>query len=153
MLHSIEKLKFDQEITFVAIGRRNSKDTDYKKRKLQYAKVNRIDEKQCYRTWYTKKLIPKNLHLIENRGLCIEGIRKKIFGCAGDSDSPAIWKHKNKDYLIGIQSEDDNDYTNDCEIVKNKVVTQSKLVAIPGVTFKWIKERGGRPIENMLKKC
>ena len=67
----------------------------------------------------------------------------------GDSGSPAIWKHKNKDYLIGILSEDDNK----CEIVKNKVVTQSKLVAIPGVAFKWIKERGGRPIENMLKKC
>ena len=55
--------------------------------------------------------------------------------------------------MIGIQSEDANEYTNDCEIVKNKVVTQSKLVAIPGVAFKWIKERGGRPIENMLKKC
>ena len=139
----------DQEITFVAIGKRNRKDTDYKKWKLQYAKVNRIDEKQCYRTWYPKKSIPNNFHYIENRGLCIEGIKKKIFGCVGDSGSPAIWRHKNKDYLIGILSEDDNK----CEIVKNKVVTQSKLVAIPGVAFKWIKERGGRPIENMLKKC
>ena len=149
VLHSIKNLKFDQEITTVGIGRRNKNDWNYKHRKLQYGKVNRIDEKQCYRTWFPKKLIPNKFYLIENRGLCVEGIKKEIFGCKGDSGSPAIWKHNNKDYLIGIQFEDDND----CEIVKDKTVTQSKFVAIPGVMFKWIIEKGGTSIEDVLKKC
>ena len=41
----------------------------------------------------------------------------------GDSGSPAIWKHKNKDYLIGILSEDDNK----CEIVKDKTKLVTKV--------------------------
>ena len=149
VLNSIKNLKFDQEITIVGLGKRNKDDKDWKKRKLQYGKVERIDEKQCYQTWFPKKLVPNKFYEIENRGLCVKGIKKEIKGCKGDSGSPAIWKHNNKDYVIGIHTEDDDD----CEIPKNKPVTQSKYVAIPGVLFKWIKEKGGKEIENVLEKC
>ena len=100
-------------------------------------------------TWFPKKLVPNKFYEIENRGLCVKGIKKEIKGCNGDSGSPAIWKHNKKDYLIGIHFEDDDN----CEIPKNKPVKQSKYVAVPGVLFKWIKEKGGKEIENALKKC
>ena len=149
VLHSIKNLKFDQEITIVGIGKRNKDDNNHKNWKLQYGKVERIDEKQCYQRWFPKKLVPNKFYEIENRGLCVKGIKKEIKGCNGDSGSPAIWKHNNKDYLIGIHFEDDDD----CKIPKNKPVKQSKYVAVPGVLFKWIKEKGGKEIENVLKKC
>ena len=132
VLHSIKNLKFDQEITIVGIGKQTKDDTKWQSRKLRYGKVTRIDEKQCYRTWFPKKLIPNNFYERENRGLCVKGIKKEIFGCKGDSGSPAIWKHNNKEYLIGIHFED----YNACDIEKRNPVTQSKYVAIPGVMFK-----------------
>ena len=147
VLHSIKNLKFDQEITIVGIGKRNKDDNNHKNWKLQYGKVERIDEKQCYQTWFPKKLVPNKFYEIENRGLCVKGIKKEIKGCKGDSGSPAIWKHSNKDYVIGIHTEDDDD----CEIPKNKPVTQSKYVAIPGVLFKWIKEREGKKFRMCWK--
>ena len=147
VLHSIKNLKFDQEITIVGMGRLTKDDTNWQKRKLQYGKVNRIDEKLCYRTWYPKKLIPKEFYERENMGLCVKGIKKEIFACKGDSGSPAIWKHKNKDYLIGIHYEDKNQ----CHIIKREPVTQSKYVAIPGVMFKWIEEKTRKEIKDALK--
>ena len=149
VLNSIKNLKFDQEITIIGIGKRNKNDNDFKKWRLQYGKVKRYDGKQCYQRWFPKKPVPNKFYEIQNRGFCIKGIKKDIKGCNGDSGSPAIWKHNNKDYLIGIHLEDQND----CEIPKNKQATQSKYVAIPGVLFKWIKEKGGKDIDNVLKKC
>ena len=84
VLHSIKNLKFDQEITIVGLGRLTKDDKNWQKRKLQYGKVNRIDEKLCYRTWYPKKLIPKDFYERENMGLCVKGIKKEIFACIGD---------------------------------------------------------------------
>ena len=149
VLHSIKNLKFDQEITIVGIGKQTKNDdaANFKDRKLQFGKVERIDEKQCYRTWFPKKLVPNNFYERENRGLCVKGIKKEIFGCKGDSGSPAIWKHNNKDYLIGIHYAD----YNDCDIEKRDPVTQSKYVAIPGVIFKWIEEKTKEEIENAMK--
>ena len=149
VLKTIESLKFDQEITIVGIGQLNKHDNNVKNRKLQYGTVNRIDEKKCYQTWYPNKRIPDNFYEIENTGLCVKGKFKEIIGCHGDSGSPAIWKHNDKDYLIGIHSEDQND----CEIPNNKPVAHSKYVAIPGVLVKWIEKKGGKEIENMLQKC
>ena len=71
VLNSIKNLKFDQEITIVGMGRLTKDDTNWQKRKLQYGKVDRIDEKLCYRTWYPKKLIPKEFYERENMGLCV----------------------------------------------------------------------------------
>ena len=140
----------DEEITIVGLGKRNETDVSVWKRKLQYAKMNRITEKQCWKDWYPKKLAPKDFYKIENRGLCVKGSKKEIIACAGDSGSPAFWKHKNKkEYLIGIGYE----VQNDCEIASKNSVKPSKYVAIPGVIFKWIKEKGGKEIEDWIKKC
>ena len=103
ILHSIKNLKLDEEITIVGLGKRNKTDVSVWKRKLQYAKMNRITEKQCWQDWYPKKLVPKDFYKIENRGLCVKGSKKEIIACAGDSGSPAFWKHKNKkEYFIKV---------------------------------------------------
>ena len=54
VLNSIKNLKFDQEITIVGIGKRNKDDNNHKNWKLQYGKVERIDEKQCYQHGFPK---------------------------------------------------------------------------------------------------
>ena len=134
-------------------------DTNVLKRKLQYAKMNRITEKQCWQDWYPKKSQPKDFSKIENQGLCVKGSKKdewsnrtEVVACAGDSGSPAFWKHKNKkEYLIGIALEVHAE--NDCELGPKKTVKASKYVAVPGVIFKWIKGKGGKEIEDWIKKC
>ena len=132
----------DEEITIVGLGKRNKTDVSVWKRKLQYAKMNRITEKQCWQDWYPKKLVPKDFYKIENRGLCVKGSKKEVVASLGDSGSPAFWKHNNKkEYLIGIAY----------EVLDS--VKPSKYVAIPGVIFKWIKEKGGKEIEDWIKKC
>ena len=158
ILHSIKDINMNQEITIVGLGKRNKDDKTLWKRKLQHAKVTRVDEKQCFKHTFAEKLapkIPKVFWKLENRVFCVKGDKKKkIMLCEGDSGSPAIWKHSNeKYYVIGIAAYQVN--IGDCQIdPKNRLQKLQKIyVAIPGVIFKWIKEKGGKEIEDSLKKC
>ena len=150
ILDSIKKVELSNEITIVGLGSRNQTDTSLSKRKLHYAKMNRITEKQCWKDWYPKNFRSEYFFRIANRGFCVKGSKKEVVGCTGDSGSPAFWKHQNKkEYLIGIFYESQEH----CGIISNNSVKASKYVAIPGVIFKWIKEMGEIEIENWLKKC
>ena len=160
ILHSIKDINMNQEITIVGLGKRNKDDKTLWKRKLQHAKVTQVDELTCFKHTFAEKKepkIPKVFWKLENRVFCVLGDKKKkILLCKGDSGSPAIWKHSNeKDYVIGIAAYQVN--TGDCQIYPKQGPRGQKLqkiyVAIPGVIFKWIKEKGGKEIEDWIQKC
>ena len=104
--------------------------------------MNRITDKECWKDWYPKNERSEYFFKIAHRGFCVKGSKKEVVACAGDSGSPAFWKHTNKkEYLVGIAY----------EVFDS--VKPSKYVAIPGVIFKWIEEKGGKEIEDWIKKC
>ena len=64
-----------------------------------------------------------------------------------------IWRNmKNKkDYVIGIAYESED--TNVCYDDPKNRKPADKYGAVPGVIFKWIREKGGKEVEEWLKKC
>ena len=72
------------EIKIVGLGKRNKNDTNVWKRKLQYAKMNRITDKECWKDWYPKNERSEYFFKIAHRGFCVKGSKKEVVACAGD---------------------------------------------------------------------
>ena len=154
ILNNINDVKLKGEITIVGLGEQKKNDEkNLWKRKLQFAKMRRLDDINCWKQWYPKNQLPKDFSKIQNKGFCVKGSKKKIIICKGDSGSPAIWRNiKNKkDYVIGIAYESANALM--CYDDPKNRKPADKYGAVPGVIFKWIREKGGKEVEEHLKKC
>ena len=112
---------------------------------------SRLNDINCWKQWYPKNQLPKDFSKIQNKGFRVKGSKKKIIICKGDSGSPAIWRNiKNKkDYVIGIAYESED--TNVCYDDPKNRKPADKYGAVPGVIFKWIREKGGKEVEEWLK--
>ena len=144
----------NEDITIIGMGKRKKNDNDITK--LQYAEMKKINGRQCYKKWYPRKPLPKDFSSIEDRGFCVRGQNKETI-CSGDSGSPAIWKYKNEDYLIGILTEALEDCEKQWMISSRKLpkksVKPSKVVAIRGKIMKWIALKGGKEVRTWMKNC
>ena len=126
--------------------------------KLHYAKMKQINGRQCYKKWHPRKPLPKDFSSIEDRGFCVRGQYKeyKETICGGDSGSPAIWRYKNKDYLIGIlvaaQDDCEKQWMISSKKLPKKSVKPSKVVAISAI-MKWIEQKGGKEVKTWIQKC
>ena len=145
--------KSNEDITIFGMGERKKNDDSYK---LRYAKMKQINGRQCYKKWFPRKTLPKDFSSIEDRGFCVRGQNKETI-CNGDSGSPAIWKYKNKEYLIGILSAAQVDCEKQWMISRKKLpkksVKPSKVVAVREKIIEWIALKGGKEVRTMMRNC
>ena len=144
----------NEDITIIGMGER--KKNNKGPIKLRYAKMKQINGRQCYKKWHPRKPLPKDFSSIEDRGFCVRGKNKETI-CNGDSGSPAIWKYKNEDYLIGIlaaaQDHCEKQWMISSKKLPKKSVKPSKVVAVRGKIMKWIVLKGGKEVRTWMKNC
>ena len=82
---------------------------------------------------------------------------RKLFVMGISSGSPAIWKYKNKEYLIGILSAAQEDCEKQWMISRKKLpkksVKPSKVVAVREKIIEWIALKGGKEVRTMMRNC
>ena len=69
ILNSINDVKLKGEFTIVGLGEQKKDDKqNLWKRKLQFAKMRRLDDINCWKQWYPKNQLPKDFSKIQNKG-------------------------------------------------------------------------------------
>ena len=96
-MNAIDEKEWKDELGIMGFGYYdNSNQTSTK---LQYAKVNKMNSKKCFKDLRKGSNLPTNWDKIKKNGFCMVGDNSETAG-RGDSGGPVIWTSpENKSFL------------------------------------------------------